>query len=157
MFLYVNHLFVFQLTAMQEKMRKLVEESTRRKKEKKKNKVKKKTAVAALPNAAALPNSSSTGKPGAHPALTKSNSLVDSVDDSIANVVSEASLHQGANKALNSAHNNMTAAAGANASNVQAKTTKTKGRILLIIFFAWLYVLHHVAGFGILVWIFRFC
>lgn len=113
---------------MQEKMRKLVEESTKKKKEKKKNKVKKKPVSAGpVSNASTLPNSSSSGKPGAHPPLTKTNSLVDSVDDSIASVVSETSLHPGANKALNATHNNMAASAGANASNVQPKTAKTKG------------------------------
>ncbi|XP_074029137.1 bromodomain-containing protein 3 isoform X2 [Leptinotarsa decemlineata] len=115
-----------ELTAMQEKMKKLVEESTKKKKEKKKTKVKPKK-----PPAAALPNSSSSiGKPGAHGALNKPNSLADSVDDSIASVVSGADLkiaaeahHPTANKSLNMHHN---MAAGANAS-AQAKTPKSKG------------------------------
>ncbi|CAH1164402.1 unnamed protein product [Phyllotreta striolata] len=91
-----------ELTALQEKMRKLVEESSRRKKEKKKNKMKKKpsggggggsSAVAA----GALPNSSSggggLGKPSGHGALkSNNNSIADSVDDSIASVVSGADM-----------------------------------------------------------------
>lgn len=119
---------------MQEKMRKLVEESTRKKKEKKKNKLKKKTTVGGTVSAVAVPNSSSTGKPGAHGGLNKSNSLVDSVDDSIASVVSGGDIkmiggegaanHPASTKSLN-VHHNM-AGAGANAS-AQAKTAKTKG------------------------------
>lgn len=111
---------------MQEKMRKLVEESSRKKKEKKKNKIKnKKSTSSSLPN-----SSSSLGKPGAHGALNKPNSVVDSVDDSIASVVSGADLkiagdahHPTANKSLNMHHN---LAAGGNAS-AQAKTPKSKG------------------------------
>ncbi|XP_072386839.1 homeotic protein female sterile-like isoform X1 [Diabrotica undecimpunctata] len=140
-----------ELTAMQEKMRKLVDESTRKKKEKKKDKVKKKpTSGGSLANASlsTLPNSSSAGlgKPGAggHGALNKSNNnnsiAADSVDDSIASVVSGADLkmaeshhpqtgtgahHPPAGKSLNM-HHNMTANAGANAS-AQAKTPKSKG------------------------------
>lgn len=126
---------MFQLTAMQERMRKLVEESTRKKKEKKKNKLKKKAAGSGAVSAVALPNSSSTGKPGAHGAINKTNSLVDSVDDSIASVVSGGDMkmsggeagtthHPAAAKSL-SVHHNM-AAAGANAT-AQVKTSKTKG------------------------------
>ncbi|XP_018572720.1 bromodomain-containing protein 3 isoform X2 [Anoplophora glabripennis] len=115
-----------ELTAMQEKMRKLVEESSRKKKEKKKNKIKtKKSTSSSLPN-----SSSGMGKPGAHGALNKPNSVVDSVDDSIASVVSGADLkiggdahHPTANKSLNMHHN---LAAGGNAS-AQAKTPKSKG------------------------------
>ncbi|XP_028148787.1 bromodomain-containing protein 3 isoform X5 [Diabrotica virgifera virgifera] len=140
-----------ELTAMQEKMRKLVDESSKKKKEKKKDKVKKKpTSGGSLANASlsTLPNSSSAGlgKPGAggHGALNKSNNnnsiAADSVDDSIASVVSGADLkmaeshhpqtgtgahHPPAGKSLNM-HHNMTANAGANAS-AQAKTPKSKG------------------------------
>ncbi|KAJ8945813.1 hypothetical protein NQ314_009035 [Rhamnusium bicolor] len=118
------------LTAMQEKMRKLVEESSKKKKEKKKNKVKtKKSSSSSLPN-----SSSSMGKPGAHGALNKPNSVADSVDDSIASVVSGADLkiagdthHPTANKSL--MHHNM--AAGANAS-AQAKTPKSKATFTLV-------------------------
>lgn len=107
---------------MQEKMRKLVEESTKKKKEKKKQKDKDKTKRM-------VPNSSSLGKPGAHGALTKTNSIItDSVDDSIASVVSGADLKVGADiphptggKSLNMHH---TVAAGANAA---AKPAKSKG------------------------------
>lgn len=120
---------------MQEKMRKLVEESTRKKKEKKKNKVKKKTGATGAVSALTITNSSSTGKTGTHGALTKANSLVDSVDDSIASVVSGGDMkmsgvesgttnHQATSKSL-SVHHNM-AAASANSSS-QAKTSKTKG------------------------------
>lgn len=119
---------------MQEKMRKLVEESTRKKKEKKKNKLKRKAAATGAVSAVVVPNSSSTGKPGAHGALNKTNSLVDSVDDSIASVVSggdmkmscgePGSTHPATAKTLN-VHHNM-AGAGANAS-AQPKTGKTKG------------------------------
>lgn len=71
---------------MQEKMRKLVEESTKKKKEKKKQKEKDKSKKV-------MANSSSLGKPGAHSALTKSNSIIsDSVEDSIASVVSGADM-----------------------------------------------------------------
>lgn len=109
---------------MQEKMRKLVEESTKKKKEKKKQKDKDKDKSKKM-----IPNSSSMGKPGAHGALTKSNSiLTDSVDDSIASVVSGADVkmggdmhHPSANKSLNMHH---TVAAGANAA---AKPPKNKG------------------------------
>lgn len=103
-----------------------MEESSRKKKEKKKNKIKnKKSTSSSLPN-----SSSSLGKPGAHGALNKPNSVVDSVDDSIASVVSGADLkiagdahHPTANKSLNMHHN---LAAGGNAS-AQAKTPKSKG------------------------------
>lgn len=65
---------------MQERMRKLVEESSKRKKEKKKAKDKTKKV---------MPNSSSMGKPGAHNALAKSNSMIsDGVDESMQNAVS---------------------------------------------------------------------
>ncbi|KYB25061.1 bromodomain-containing protein 3 isoform X3 [Tribolium castaneum] len=75
-----------ELIAMQEKMRKLVEESTKRKKEKKKQKEKDKSKKV-------MANSSSMGKPGAHSALTKTNSIIsDSVEDSIASVVSGADM-----------------------------------------------------------------
>ncbi|XP_056643445.1 homeotic protein female sterile-like isoform X2 [Diorhabda sublineata] len=143
-----------ELTAMQEKMRKLVDESSRRKKEKKKDKVKKKpTSGASIANASlsTLPNSSSAGmgKPGSggHGSLNKSNNnnsiTADSVDDSIASVVSGADLkmagsdshhpqtgaatthHPPAGKSINM-HHNMAANAGANAS-AQAKTPKSKG------------------------------
>jgi len=49
-----------QLTAMQERMRKLVEESTKRKKEKKKQKMKEKTKKGPLQPVTAMANS--TGK-----------------------------------------------------------------------------------------------
>lgn len=141
-----------ELTMMQEKMKKLVEESSKRKKEKKKNKVKKKPGgVSTAASASTLPNSSSgLGKPSGHGALkSNNNSIADSVDDSIASVVSGADLKmsgvgsnasveshhpaggaQGTgaqhptNKSLNMHHN--MAAAGANAS-AQAKTPKSKG------------------------------
>ncbi|KAG5896493.1 hypothetical protein JTB14_005870 [Gonioctena quinquepunctata] len=128
-----------ELTAMQEKMKKLVEETSKKKKEKKKGpKVKPKKPTPSTVTATALPNSSSSlGKPGAHGALNKPNSLADSVDDSIASVVSGADLKLAAaeaahhhpataaapNKSLNMHHN---MAAGANAS-AQAKTPKSKG------------------------------
>lgn len=123
---------------MQEKMRKLVEESTKRKKEKKKQKQKEKNKKSTQ----ALPNSSSNnsmGKPGAHGALSKTNSIVDSVDDSIASVVSGADLKiagggggdvhnnpssASTNKSLNM-HHNMAPTAG-NA----AKMPKSKGEIV---------------------------
>lgn len=109
---------------MQEKMRKLMEESTKRKKEKKKLKEKDK-AKKALPN-----SNNSIGKPGAHGALIKSNSVVDSVDDSNPGVVSGADLkivgdtHHPTGKSLNMHHN---AGAGANAATT-TKSTKSKGR-----------------------------
>lgn len=108
---------------MQEKMRKLVEESGKKKKEKKKQKEKDKSKRI-------VTNSSSLGKPGSHGALTKSNSIItDSVDDSIASVVSGADLkvgsdlhHPSGGKSLNMHH---TVAAGGNAA---AKPPKTKGK-----------------------------
>lgn len=119
---------------MQEKMRKLVEESSRNKKEKKKNKLKKKVGPSGSVSAVVVPNSSSTGKPGAHGALNKSNSLVDSVDDSIASVVSGGDIkmsgetgtahHSAAGKSLNIHHNIPGVTTNASA---QAKTTKSKG------------------------------
>lgn len=113
---------------MQEKMRKLVDESTKKKKEKKKQKSKDKDKSKKM-----VPNSSSMGKPGAHGALTKSNSIIqDSVDDSIASVVSGADLkitgdahHPPANKSLNMHHS---VAAGANAAT---KPPKSKGEMFL--------------------------
>lgn len=66
-----------ELIAMQEKMRKLAEESGRKKKIKKKKKEKKKGA----------PVNSGLGKPGGHSAMMKNSSLVtDSIGDSIASV-----------------------------------------------------------------------
>lgn len=127
---------MFQLSTLQEKIRKLVEESSRKKKEKKKNKLKKKSTTATI-SAVAVPNSSSsTGKPGAHGSLNKTSSLVDSVEDSIASVVSGGDIkmnvgesgathHAAATKAVNVHHH--VAATGANAST-QAKTTKAKGK-----------------------------
>ncbi|XP_049820910.1 bromodomain-containing protein 3-like isoform X4 [Aethina tumida] len=112
-----------ELFAMQEKMRKLMEESTKRKKEKKKLKEKDK-AKKVLPN-----SNNSIGKPGAHGALIKSNSVVDSVDDSNPGVVSGADLkivgdtHHPTGKSLNMHHN---AGAGANAATT-TKSTKSKG------------------------------
>lgn len=111
---------------MQEKMRKLVEESGKKKKEKKKQKEKDKSKRT-------ITNSSSLGKPGSHGALLKSNSIItDSVDDSIASVVSGADLKVGADlhhpsggKSLNMHH---AVTAGANAA---AKPPKTKGKLLL--------------------------
>lgn len=105
-------------------MRKLVEESGKKKKEKKKQKEKDKDKSKKM-----VPNSSNMGKPGAHGALTKSNSIIsDSVDDSIASVVSGADLKMGgdvhhpvAGKSL-SMHHSM--AAGANAAT---KPPKSKG------------------------------
>lgn len=109
---------------MQEKMRKLVEESGKKKKEKKKQKEKDKDKTKKL-----VPNSSNMGKPGAHGALTKSNSIItDSVDDSIASVVSGADLkmtgelqHPAGSKSLGVHH---AMAAGANAAT---KPPKSKG------------------------------
>lgn len=69
--------------AMQEKMRKLVEESSKKKKEKKKKDKPTKKMIA---------NSSTMGKPGAHSALKTNSIISDSVEDSIASVVSGADL-----------------------------------------------------------------
>lgn len=119
-------LSVFQLIAMQEKMRKLVEESGKKKKEKKKQKDKDGKGGKKL-----VANSSSNlGKPGAHGALAKANSIMatDSVDDSIASVVSGADLkmadlhHPAGSKAL-AMHHSM--AAAGNAAN---KPPKSKGQ-----------------------------
>lgn len=110
---------------MQEKMRKLVEESSKKKKEKKKRKEKDKSKRV-------VTNSSSLGKPGAHGAPTKSNSVItDSVDDSIASVVSGADVkvggadmhHPTGGKSINMHH---PMAAGANAA---AKPPKSKGEV----------------------------
>lgn len=112
---------------MQEKMRKLVEESGKKKKEKKKQKEKDKDKNKKLvPNSS---NSSNMGKPGAHGALTKSNSIItDSVDDSIASVVSGADLkmtgdlqHPASSKSLGMHHS---MAAGANAATKPPKSNK---------------------------------
>lgn len=140
-------------------MRKLVEESTKRKKEKKKQKRKEKTKK---PTQQTLPNnnSNSMGKPGTHGALSKSNSIVDSVDDSIASVVSGADLKLGAaggggiggigggnNSGGIDVHNNPSSAAAAAAAtankslnmhhnmastggNAASKTAKSKGEIV---------------------------
>lgn len=107
---------------MQEKMRKLVEESTTRKKEKKKQKEKEKTKKV-------VSNSASLGKPGAQAAQAKSNSInTDSVDDSIASVVSGADIkmagdvqHPAPSRSFMLHH---PAAAGANAAT---KPPKNKG------------------------------
>lgn len=120
---------------MQEKMRKLVEESSKKKKEKKKQKDKDKGGKRIVSN------SSSLGKPGAHGALTKTNSIItDSVDDSIASVVSGADLkvgpdihHPTGGKSLNMHH---TVAAGANAAS---KPPKSKGEPKLNHLFACFY------------------
>lgn len=107
---------------MQEKMRKLVEESTKKKKAKKKAKEAEKAKKV-------VTNSSSLGKPGAHGALTKSNSIItDTVDDSIASVVSGADMklppsdvhHPPPSKSLNMHHS----LPGA---NTAAKPPKNKG------------------------------
>ncbi|XP_017782486.1 PREDICTED: bromodomain-containing protein 2-like isoform X4 [Nicrophorus vespilloides] len=106
-----------ELFAMQERISKLMEESDKKKKEKKK-KDKSKKMVA---------NCSSLGKPGA---IAKSNSIItDSVDDSIASVVSGADLkmgtgdvhHPATGKSLNM-HHTMAAAA-----NAATKPPKSKG------------------------------
>ncbi|KAK9707917.1 Bromodomain extra-terminal - transcription regulation [Popillia japonica] len=112
-----------ELIAMQEKMRKLVEESTTRKKEKKKQKEKEKSKKV-------VTHSSSLGKPGAQAAQAKSNSInTDSVDDSIASVVSGADIkmagdvqHPAPSRSFMLHH---PAAAGANAAT---KPPKTKGQ-----------------------------
>lgn len=116
---------------MQEKMRKLVEESSKKKKEKKKRKEKDKTKRV-------VTNSSSLGKPGgAHGAPSKSNSAVtDSVDDSIASVVSGADVkvgvdmhhHPPGGKSINMHH---PMAAGANAA---AKPPKSKSKFCFSLF-----------------------
>lgn len=120
--------FLVQLIAMQEKMRKLVEESTKKKKEKKKQKEKEKTKKV-------MPNSSSMGKPGAHNALTKTNSVIsDSVEDSIASVVSGADLKMstgeqvgaGGGKSMNMHH--MAAAAGAAPPNTSSSLKPPKSK-----------------------------
>lgn len=112
---------------MQEKMRKLVEETgNKKKKEKKKDKDKSNKKVMA--------NSSSMGKPGAHAALTKSNMIIsDSVDDSIASVVSGADLklsgdlqQHSTGKSINM-HHNMTTG-GNNNPNAMNKVPKSKGK-----------------------------
>ncbi|XP_063912894.1 bromodomain-containing protein 3-like isoform X4 [Zophobas morio] len=117
-----------ELIAMQEKMRKLVEESTKKKKEKKKQKEKEKTKKV-------MPNSSSMGKPGAHNALTKTNSVIsDSVEDSIASVVSGADLKMstgeqvgaGGGKSMNMHH--MAAAAGAAPPNTSSSLKPPKSK-----------------------------
>ncbi|KAL3276448.1 hypothetical protein HHI36_011829 [Cryptolaemus montrouzieri] len=110
-----------QVLAMQEKIKSLEEESLKKKKEKKKAKEKPKKL---------LPNSSSAGmgKPASH-ALNKSNSVMsDSVDDSIASVVSGADLkitgdghHPTGGKSINMHHN------AAPAANANAKPPKSKG------------------------------
>lgn len=113
---------------MQEKMRKLVEESSKKKKEKKKRKEKDKSKRV-------VTNSSSLGKPGAHGAPTKLNSaLTDSVDDSIASVISGADVkvgvdmhHPPGGKSVNM-HHPMAAAA-----NAAAKPPKSKGKMLFIL------------------------
>ncbi|XP_044756346.1 bromodomain-containing protein 3-like isoform X2 [Coccinella septempunctata] len=106
-----------QVLAIQEKIKSLEEESLKKKKEKKKAKEKPKKV---------LPNSSSgMGKPSSH--ALKSNSVMsDSVDDSIASVVSGADLkmagdahHSAGSKSINMHHN---AAPAAN-----AKPPKSKG------------------------------
>lgn len=105
-------------------MRKLVEESSKKKKEKKKRKEKDKTKRV-------VTNSSSLGKPGAHGAPSKSNSaMTDSVDDSIASVVSGADVkvgvdvhHPPGGKSMNMHH---PMAAGANAA---ARPPKSKGKL----------------------------
>ncbi|KRT80989.1 hypothetical protein AMK59_5833, partial [Oryctes borbonicus] len=112
-----------ELIAMQERMRKLVEESTTRKKEKKKQKEKEKSKKV-------VTNSSSLGKPGAQAAQAKSNSInTDSVDDSIASVVSGADIkmagdvqHPAPSRSFMLHH---PATAGANAAT---KPPKTKGQ-----------------------------
>lgn len=102
-----------------------MEESSKKKKEKKKRKEKEKTKRV-------VTNSSSLGKPGAHGAPTKSNSAItDSVDDSIASVVSGADVnkvgvdmhHPPGGKSINMHH---AMAAGANAA---AKPPKSKGKL----------------------------
>ncbi|XP_068912588.1 bromodomain-containing protein 3-like isoform X5 [Tenebrio molitor] len=115
-----------ELIAMQEKMRKLVEESTKKKKEKKKQKEKDKSKKV-------MANSSSMGKPGAHNALTKTNSIIsDSVEDSIASVVSGADLKMGTDgqhpvgggKSMNMHHMQP---GGANASLKPPKSKSVRG------------------------------
>ncbi|XP_045467510.1 bromodomain-containing protein 3-like isoform X2 [Harmonia axyridis] len=110
-----------QVLAIQEKIKSLEEESSKKKKEKKKAKEK--------PNKKVLPNSSSSGmgKPSSH--ANKSNSVMsDSVDDSIASVVSGADLkmageahHSAGKSSLNMHHN------AAPAPNANAKPPKSKG------------------------------
>lgn len=103
-------------------MRKLVEESSKKKKAKKKAKEAEKAKKV-------VANSGSLGKPGAHATLTKPNSIItDSVDDSIASVVSGADMklppsdmhHAAATKSLNMHH----PMAGPNAA---IKPPKSKG------------------------------
>jgi hypothetical protein len=107
-------------------MRKLVEESTKKKKEKKKQKEKDKSKKV-------MANSSSMGKPGAHNALTKTNSIIsDSVEDSIASVVSGADLKMGTDgqhpvgggKSMNMHHMQP---GGANASLKPPKSKSVRG------------------------------
>lgn len=109
----------------------MVEESTRKKKSKKKAKEKTKKPV---PNISGLGG----GKPGAHGALTKANNVVtsDSVDDSIASVVSGHDLNAATPKSVHhpvpgsvgksiNMHNTMTAAA-----NATVKAPKSKGKTM---------------------------
>lgn len=115
---------------MQERMRKLVDESTRKKKTKKKakEKVKKPTV-----NSTGIGG----GKPSAHGALTKANNAVtsDSVDDSIASVVSGHDLNvtpkgvhhpaPSGGKSMNTMHNTINATA-----NATVKAPKSKGNVI---------------------------
>lgn len=110
---------------MQEKMRKLVEESGKKKKEKKTKKDKDKSKKV-------MTNNSSMGKPGAHGPLTKSNSIItDSVDDSIASVVSGADL-----KVTGDAHHppsgkSLIMHPMAAAANASTKPPKSKGKVVV--------------------------
>nr|CAH7722675.1 unnamed protein product [Callosobruchus chinensis] len=124
-----------ELHAMQEKMRKLVDESSRRKKEKKKTKVKPKKSAgggggAVSAASSALPNSSSAGlgKPGAH--HKANSSMADSVEDGAGGGHGGGAGPGGAAGAADGGKGgqglHQTMAAGANAS-AQAKTPKSKG------------------------------
>lgn len=114
----------FQILVIQEKIKTLEEESIKKKKEKRKRKEKAKKLLAN--------SNSGMGKPAAH--AMKSNSVMsDSVDDSIASVVSGADLkmtgdahHGTGNKSLNMHHN------AAPASSANAKPPKSKGKFRTI-------------------------
>ncbi|KAK9884638.1 hypothetical protein WA026_007476 [Henosepilachna vigintioctopunctata] len=108
-----------QVLAIQDKIKSLEEESLKKKKEKKKAKEKPKKLI---------PNNTGMGKPASH-ALNKSSLVMsDSVDDSIASVVSGADLkmaadnhHATGGKSINMHHNAVPA------TNANAKPPKSKG------------------------------
>ncbi|XP_025829012.1 bromodomain-containing protein 3-like isoform X2 [Agrilus planipennis] len=141
-----------ELIAMQEKMRKLVEESGKKKKAKKKAKEIEKSSKKMVANSSASAGGGGggLGKPGGA-SLNKSNNVMsDSVDDSIASVVSGADMkmgggvggvvgdvhhHTAAGKSLNMHHHLHSLATGANAAAVAggpaaaaaSKPVKSKG------------------------------